>query len=170
MALLIQKRDSRLMITETLYRKCESCWIVHGICQGCDKVFLKEGATFSLEDTPAPHYLVDLDKIPCIKSETRCDYLFIADDNEIGEGWVAPIEMSSGESKKIGKIYEQLQAGAGFLEQVVPHRSSLNFRPVYVGKLTRLRYRELRKKQIKFHDSEFPIKAVGMGKSLIMGL
>lgn len=107
-----------------------------------------------LTNTPAPHLVVDLDKYPRQENETRCDYLFVADN---GDGWAAPIEITSGVWKTGDKIVEQLQAGAKLAEQIIPPTLSPKLRPVFVGKSKRIKAKESRKLQISFRGQDYPI-------------
>ncbi len=54
----------------------------------------KKGCAVSLEGAPEPRLIVDFDKpgSPLGKSETRCDYLFVA-NGERCAGWIAPLEL-----------------------------------------------------------------------------
>lgn len=54
----------------------------------------KDGCRVSLKGVPQPHLIIDFDEqdSPLGKSQTRCDYLFVADGNRNG-GWAEiPIE------------------------------------------------------------------------------
>ena len=156
------------MITDKVHRKCKQSWIADGICQGCSRSFSKGGASFTLENAPSPHLLIDLDIIPCIEHKTRCDYIFIADDSTSNIGWVVPIEMSSSPRKKPEEIRRQLQAGAQLAEQVIPRSLSLGFKPVFVGKNREAR--TVRSKEVKFHDARVAIEMIPNGQSITKAL
>lgn len=145
-----------MMITTAVREMCKPCWLAHGYeeCVGCTRSLPKDGASISLTGTPAPHLVVDLDKLPCLKNlenQSCCDYIFIADD---GDGWVAPIEITSGSSKANSKIVKQLQAGADLVAKSIPPTLSPKFLPIFVGKRRRDELRALRKRRIGFRGQK----------------
>lgn len=143
------------MITDAVRRKCRPEWLADGSgreCGGCTRSFRRHGAAVSLSGAPGPHLLVDLDKIPYLKSRTRCDFVFFVDDADDAAGSVVPIEMTSGSWKDIGRIVEQLQAGADLAAQVVPRDSKPVFLPVFVGKTKRLPIRQRKAPEIRFRN------------------
>ena len=56
----------------------------------------KEGCRVSLNGAPNQRLIVDFDKpgSPISEQETRCDYLFVADEEKFG--WILPIEVKRG--------------------------------------------------------------------------
>ena len=98
----------------------------------------KEGCRVSLDGAPQRRLIVDFDKpgSPRDPDETRCDYLFIAEDdaeddakrdakrdaartdgNATPEGWVVPLELKRGRLHA-RKVARQLQAGAAVAERL----------------------------------------------------
>lgn len=123
----------------------------------------KEGCNVSLEDTPSPHLLIDMDysalEIP--PGSRRCDFLFVGCEGTRGAGWVVPLELKSG-SPRVTDIVEQLQAGAQFAEARIPVQHKPTFLPVavYGGKLHRAERDKLKKSQnkISFRGKTYEIK------------
>ena len=93
----------------------------------------KDGCVVSLKDAPAPRLIVDFDKpkSPLGRSETRCDYLFVAEVAG-GSGWIVPLELKRGRLHA-DEAVRQLQAGARAAEQLVPLSARVSFRPVAVA-------------------------------------
>ena len=87
----------------------------------------KDGCSVSMQGAPPLRVIVDLDCTALDISGSRCDYLFISEDE--GGVWVAPIELKSGEVKA-SKVEEQLQGGAWFAQQFFTAEDQFNFVPV----------------------------------------
>jgi len=135
----------------------------------------KEGASFSLQNAPLPHLLVDFDRpgSPLGRGKIRCDFLFVADGAVGKPGYVVPIEMTSGRNKAASKVKKQILAGANFAEQTIPKSMKAQCYPVLVGKLRKKQYRQqLRRKenQVRFHDQVATIQLVANGERLAKAL
>lgn len=155
-----------IVITELIKSQCKKSWTAHGwvICQGCNRAFGRHGAIFSLTGAPAPHLLIDMDKIPCIGQQKHCDYIFIADDLKAGVNWIIPVELASGRGKEIGYAVEQLQTGAMLAEKTMENISSLKILPVLVGKIKRIRKtRKHAQGMVRFHGKKVPVSVVTDG-------
>ena len=131
----------------------------------------KDGATFSLKDTPVPYILVDCDKPPIDQNKTRCDFIFVANAQE---NCVCPIEMTSGK-KTMGDAVSQLQAGSNLASRVIEGYTVSTFRPVLFGEVkgmnqkSRADFKSQRSNfgKIKFGGKKYPVRVVkGKGKRL----
>lgn len=137
---------------------------------GClDKKCKKDGCRVSLKGAPQPHLIIDLDKLDSHfldKSQTRCDYLFVADGNRNG-GWVVPLELKKGRYDA-SEVVKQLEAGRKVAEDVVPGKTKVRFRPVLVfGKAPHpVEILELRRSKIRFRGSEKHIESMKCGLGL----
>ena len=144
-------------------RVAEGC-----VVRGCRK----SGCNVSLEDAPENRCIVDFDKpeSPIGPSETRCDYLFLAECPDSGE-WVVPIELKK-EKAHITGARKQLQADANAAEQLVPSNvaANANFRPVLAsGNMPKAERREMQKHSNRvrlFGRWEF-IRRIACGSALM---
>ena len=89
----------------------------------CDK----DGCSVSLKDAPRFRAIVDMDCKELTIRGSRCDYLFVVEDQ--GHTWVVPIELKSG-GIKVPKVREQLQGGAKFAQRLLVKGDQFNFVPV----------------------------------------
>ena len=144
-----------MSFTQNVLAKADERCIVHQ-CEtaaGCAKSIPKEGASFSLDGSPAPHALADFDKPPLYgANRRRCDFLFIADlGDDGGSGWLVLIEMSSGK-KRAGEVFRQLRAGSELIDGIIPRGFEIEFRVVLVGRMNGREKRNLDKPeyQIRF--------------------
>jgi len=118
----------------------------------------KEECRVSLECAPVSRLIVDLDEpgSPLEHPNRRCDYLFFADDDASGDGWVAPLELKSGRFRA-GQCVRQLIAGTQAASKLVPRDLAVRFRPiaVYGGVLHAAERRRLRSRyeSIRFRDT-----------------
>lgn len=130
----------------------------------------KEGCRASLEDAPEPYVIVDLDTpgSPLGPSDERCDYLFVANAADLA-GWVAPLELKRGKFDA-GQIADQLQAGAGAAERLVPPNFAVEFRPIAVfgGGTTKAERIEAQKKKnwVRFRGSAREMRLMKSGQKL----
>lgn len=137
---------------------------------GClDKKCEKDGCRVSLKGVPQPHLIIDFDELDSHlldKSQTRCDYLFVADGNRNG-GWVVPLELKRGKYDA-SKVVKQLEAGRKVAEDIVPGKTKVRFRPVLVfGKAPHpAEILELRRSKIRFRGSEKRIESMKCGGGL----
>ena len=129
----------------------------------------KDGCKVSMAHAPQPRLVVDFDKpgSPLGADRTRCDYLFIAEDND-GLGWIAPLEL------KRGRLYAkmvvgQLQAGASAAEKFVPADAPVRFRPVAAsGSVSKAERDVLRKKgnKVRFYGHVEAVRLMSCGAPL----
>ena len=101
---------------------------------GClDKKCKRPGCRVSLKGVPESHLIIDFDEpdSPLDESQTRCDYLFVADGNRNG-GWVVPLELKRGKYDA-SEVVKQLEAGRKVAEDIVPGKTKVRFRPVRSG-------------------------------------
>ena len=114
----------------------------------------------------ASRVIVDMDcqELPIATNETRCDYLFIGNEN-----WVVPLELKRGRVEA-GEVTTQLRAGAKFAERIVPSGAGVRFRPIvgYGGKLPRSQSEALKRKgsRIRFRGKEYEVRAIRCGRQL----
>ena len=73
---------------------------------------------------------VDMPCAPLGEHDTRCDYLVFAEEGggKGWKGWVVPLELKA--RLEIGKVTEQLQAGANAASRLVADASRIAFVPV----------------------------------------
>ena len=122
----------------------------------------KEGRNVSLEDTPSPHLLIDMDcsalEIP--PGSRRCDFLYVGCEGTRGAGRVVPLELKSGSPRATDTdIVEQLRAGEQFAQARIPAQHKPTFLPVtvYGGKLHRAESDKLKKSRIPFRGKTYEI-------------
>ncbi len=114
--------------------------------------------------------IVDLDTpgSPLGPSDERCDYLFVANAADLA-GWVAPLELKRGKFDA-GQIADQLQAGAGAAERLVPPNFAVEFRPIAVfgGGTTKAERIEAQKKKnwVRFRGSAREMRLMKSGQKL----
>lgn len=91
----------------------------------------KDDCSISLRNAPNPRIIIDFDKPNPLLGEhdSRCDYLFIAEEENDESVWVAPLELKSGRVDA-SQVIRQLRAGARAAEDVVPQNELVRFRPV----------------------------------------
>lgn len=112
----------------------------------------KDGCSVSMQGAPRLRIVVDMDcKTLGIRSGSRCDYLFVGEDES--SVWVAPIELKSGKVVA-SKVKEQLQGGAQFAQKLITVGDPFNFVPVLAhGKsIHRLERKKLRQVRIRLRD------------------
>ena len=130
----------------------------------------KEGCRVSLEDAPQPYLIVDFDKpgSPLGPSDERCDYLLVANAADF-DGWVVPLELKRGRFDA-GGISDQLQAGAGAAERLLPRNFAVEFQPIAVfgGGTTKAERLEARKKKnwVRFRGSAREMLLMKSGQKL----
>lgn len=82
-----------------------------------------------ISDAPKPGLLIDLD---CghlrLSGQTRCDYLFVAEENGVA-AWVVPLELKSGRFN-VNHVTKQLQAGADLADRWLSDDTSFRLVPV----------------------------------------
>lgn len=157
------------MSTKSVMSRCQRNWVAHGWdeCPGCKTIIKKDGAKFSLSGTPGPHLLLDMDKIPCLQNKRRCDFLFIAEEQQASNEWIVPIECTSGDRKEEKTVLQQLRAGAEFIERNIPNSANLLFQPILVGKVSRAgKNRKDKKMTVQFHDKLFLLGVVRSGGAI----
>ena len=133
----------------------------------------KQGCKVSMKDAPSPRLVVDFDKpgSPLGPSQTRCDYLFVADGDK-SSGWVAPLELKNGRLHA-NQAVRQLRAGARAAEQLVPSGEQVKFRPVAVsGSTSKAERNRLKGKDggIRFHGCVEPVRLLSCGAPLTEAL
>lgn len=127
----------------------------------------------NLDGAPAPHVIIDFDKPGALlgESETRCDYLFIADGADDVPEWVVPMELSGGRNKKSGQTLAQLQAGAKVACKILPPNIIPKFQLVFVGSIGNSYLRkDIKKKKISFRGQSEITEAISCGDPLTKAL
>ena len=133
----------------------------------CDK----EGCVVSTAGAPKPRLLVDLD---CdhlgLSGQTRCDYLFVAEDDGAA-AWVVPMELKSGRLSA-SQVTTQLQAGADLADGWLSDGTSFRLVPVLVhAKPMRRQAREnFRRATVCLRGRRRQIVRIRCGASLRMAL
>ena len=100
----------------------------------------------SMRGIPGQSFLVDMDHplSRVSQDDIRCDFLFVGPVRDGGEEWVAPIELKGG-GVNVSEVKAQLQAGANFADEHVPHGERIQFLPIVAsGKLHKDDRRKLR--------------------------
>lgn len=130
----------------------------------------RPGCGVSLKGAPSPRLVIDFDKpgSPLGKSDTRCDFLFIAEDND-ESGWVAPLELKSG-SVDASQAIKQLRAGARVAEAIVPQNAKVNFRPVLAYKGIPKAERTALKSKVRFREQTEALRLIKCGSLLTQAL
>ena len=135
----------------------------------------KDGCSVLLKDAPQPRLVVDFDKpgSPLTQNETRCDYLFFAEEDDFS--WIAPIELKKGKLHA-KEVIKQLQAGANVAEKVTKKWTSesegFKFRPVAVcgGTVHKGSIKILKDNPVKFRRVFEPVRTIRCGGTLKNGL
>lgn len=131
------------------------------------------GCSISLQGSPNPRLIIDFDKpgSPLGQSDTRCDFLLIAEEN--GESaWVAPLELKSGRMDA-SEVLRQLREGARAAVDVVPQTVSVRFRPVAAHRgIHKAERNKLRRKtnRIRFHGTMEYVRLMPCGEQLVQAL
>ena len=126
----------------------------------------QSGCAVKMDDTPNQKLVIDLDKpgAPLKKTQTRCDYLVVAEEAN-GTGWVVVLELKKGKLHA-SRVIAQLQAGADAAEELVPQEEAVRFRPaLFSGDKSRHELARLRTK-IRFHGHSEPTRLRSCGQSL----
>ena len=136
-------------------------------------VFSKQNCKASLEGSPSPRTVIDLDnpKLELSGHALRCDFLYVA-ERYGEEGLVVPIELKKG-AFDTGKIVSQLQAGADFAERHLPKGAAPEFIPVaFTGKGPKGGKNELKKGDnlVKFKGVGASVRRRRCGDSLVSAL
>ena len=130
------------------------------------RVCSKKGCKVPLKGVPQPHLVVDLDKpgSPLGKSDTRCDYVVIGENNNQA-GWAVALEL------KRGKVHtdaaDQLQAGADVTDQLVPRNAKIEFKPVVAGRGFHSNLKKtLAKRKVQFRQQRMAVVLISCGTPL----
>lgn len=132
----------------------------------------KGQCSLKLDNLPGKFLLIDMDHERAPKSSQntkKCDYIFIGDDSK--EPWVAPLELKSGKFSA-SDVVEQLQAGAGVADSIIPPASETRFRPIVVhGKgIHRAELDRLQKMRVRYRSRDYPVGKARCGTSLVVAL
>lgn len=132
----------------------------------------KKGCTVSMDGAPSPRLIVDFDKqgSPLGQNETRCDYLFVAEEDD-GRSWVVPLELQRG-SLHADKVVRQLQAAASAAEGFIPSSEQVRFRPIAVsgGRHKAERNKLKRGSEVRFHGRPEAVRLMSCGTPLAVVL
>ena len=130
----------------------------------------RPGCPVPLTNAPSPRLIIDFDKpgSPLSERETRCDFLFIAEEGN-NPGWVAPLELKGGRVD-VSEAIKQLQAGASVAEALVSQDLKVNFRPIIASGNIPKAERAALKRTIRFHGNSMPVRRIRCGAPLIQGL
>lgn len=148
------------------------CKVVHKKFSGkcLTKTCSRPGCGVSLKDAPSPRLIIDFDKpgSPLGQRDTRCDFLFGAEDND-ESGWVAPLELKSGRVDA-SEVLKQLRAGARVAEEIVPQNAKVNFRPVLAYKGIPKAERTALKSKVRFRNQTEALRLIKCGSRLTQAL
>lgn len=129
----------------------------------------KNGCKVSMLGAPKSRLILDFDKpgSPLKPDQTRCDYLFIAEDDQ-GTCWVSPLELKRGHLHAAQAV-KQLQAGADTAAKYVPSRKHCRFHPiaVYTG-ISKFERNELKSNtsKVRFRGLAVVIQLIKCGARL----
>lgn len=130
------------------------------------RVCSKKGCKVPLKGVPQPHLVLDLDKpgSPLGKSDTRCDYVVIGENNSQAN-WAVALELKRG--KVHADAADQLQAGANVTDQLVPPDAEIDFKPVVAGRgfHTNLK-KALAKRKVQFRQKRMAVVLISCGTPL----
>ena len=142
----------------------------------CQTKVCRDGrCSLSLNDAPQPYVLISLEHqaSPVQQGEPRCDYLFVAGDDNDGVDWVMPIELTAS-AARVSKFLPQLRAGASIADKLIPSRVAVRFRPtaVYGGELRRIERVNFLKpaNQVQFRNHKEVFRLVRCGSPLTKAL
>ncbi len=127
----------------------------------------KDGCKVDLRGTPTNRLIIDMDcKALGMTNETRCDYLFVGEENKIT--WVVPIELKGGGVSSVTHVAKQLNGGAKLAEKLLLSGLKFQFVPVLAhGRpIHRSLRSQLRKEKIKLRGMEQKIKTIKCGDQL----
>ena len=122
-----------------------------------------------LNNAPSPRLIIDFDKpsSPLGERDTRCDFLFIAEDGN-NPGWVAPLEMKG--RLDVSRAVQQLQAGARAAEGLIPQNAEVNFRPIVVFKGIPKAERTALRNKVRFREQTEALRLIKCGAPLTQAL
>ena len=134
---------------------------------------MKAGCRVLLSGAPERRLVLDFDfpEAPTAPGDSRCDYLFVADDFRNAD-WVAPVECKRG-ALRASQVVRQLRAGAAVAEDLVPTASDFEFRPIAAtGSVPKAERIKLRKSRnfIRCHGKREAVRLIKCGDPLIKGL
>ena len=121
----------------------------------------------SLHGTPHNRLIVDMDcKALGIDNQTRCDYLFVSEQNRTT--WVAPIELKGGKVGSVTRVANQLRGGTVLAAKLLPPSLAFRFVPVLAHKkpIHRRDLKKLRREKIMLRGSLRGIETVRCGDNL----
>lgn len=155
-----------MSISENAQQRCREEWIEHACDSGdiCTRHIGrgrgKSRISVSLEGTPTPHVVVDLDYVDrkCIGDSEVADYLLFVDQTAGAGGWIVPIEISHGKNKEVKKIKGQLESSAVLAQENVIGGREAALVPVFVG-CTRSAKR-LQNEQVVAFGNEYSISVL----------
>ena len=130
----------------------------------------------TMENAPHPYVLLYLEHetSPVDKGRPHCDFLYVGGGGHSSNEWVAPIELTTGESR-VRKFLRQLQPGASLAENLIPDSIEVRFRPIAVHERENTRKSERKRRRnpdfhIEFRERKFPLKFVYCGTALSQAL
>ena len=134
----------------------------------------KEGCKVSLKDAPSPRLIVDFDKpgSPLVGNQTRCDYLFIAEDAGAA-CWVSALELKRGDSAQV-KLSTSFKRAPKLREKFVPQNAPVRFRPIaaFGGGMHKAERNVLKQtnNKVRFHGMSESVRLIKCGGELVQGL
>ena len=129
--------------------------------------------SLSLDGVPEPNVLISLEHeaAPVKAGAQHCDYLFVGGDEQNGEPWVAPIELTANKRIRIHK-FKQIQAGADIAEGLLPSGAQVKFLPILAHNIE-FRHqvrRNLQENQVTFRGKKTLILTMHCGEPLANAL
>ena len=131
----------------------------------------KDQCSVTMEGMPNSHLIIDFDKpeFPLSQSETKCDYLVVAEFSN-GQRLAIPLEFKSGKPRA-SEVVDQLQAGANYTEQLIPPHFHAKLKPVLAHKgIKKLEKIKIQRNRITFHGQRETIRLMQCGDSLHQAL
>lgn len=113
-----------------------------------------------VECAPKPHIVVDMDSVPCLRQEGRCDFLCFTDDRIRKKQWFVPIEVSRGKHKKAEGVLRQLQLGADLVEKHLKYTGNVEVMPVFIGRSKDAK--RVRRMEVQCMGKKAKIEVLGM--------
>ena len=140
------------------------------LSQECEK----QGCEVGLTDVPPPYHLIDMDRLECLASKRRCDYLLIGVDRGLDyDLYVAPLELKSS-GFNLPRVTKQLTAGAKFAEKILP-KVQCRFVPIVAhdsahGRRHRREINKFAEHRVLFRDKPYRIKIMKCGGEVVKNL
>ena len=126
-----------------------------------------DGCRVDMTDVPHPRIVVEVERMFQVnqRSDKRCDRMLFYVDPDSSKLVVVLIELKSGNFNATD-VYQQLQSGAKFAEELVPKDIEMTCIPVvFYGKRSHYaQLRKLKRNEVRFRRQTFPIRKRKCGR------